>query len=139
MRRVWVILLVLSVLGGCRQPELQRLSLSYPEGEWTLSVNHKGEAWLAYGALSAERTLPPGSFNLEQIYRELRPHLHPIRPRQKWEDPTATMGSLHIVSFSGKEHHYQVFNQQALMDALLSRARTKPPVETESPALDYSR
>ncbi len=86
------------------------VSIDFPHGETRLLVQRGGEARLFYGALPQHRIVKKGTFDVDDVYRQLRSRLHDNVPREEWPDPKATAGMV-TISFADKtKKDYLIFD-----------------------------
>ena len=114
------------IQAGCNETEkeIEFISISFPQGGTDLRVWKDGRASLFYGALPQNETIKNGTFNIKQLYDQIRPRLHPNLPREEWPDPKAKCGMV-LVKIKGKEEEsYLIYDEQEFTDALFDRARS---------------
>lgn len=99
------------------------LSVAYPAGEHRLSVSRNGDAFLAYAAHPKMIPLAPGTFDVQALYEQLAPHLHPNLPREQRPDPEATYGMVQVRDDQGQTSHYLIFQAESWVGPLFQKAR----------------
>ena len=110
---------------SCRNatPELEFVSLMYPDGEDDLRIWKNGEASLYYGPSPHRKIIRTGTFQIESFYETLRPHLYPVVPREEWPDPTAEAGMVHVRFLGQDENAYLIFNAQEVAQDIFDEAK----------------
>jgi len=97
----WSIALLCSVCalvlasGAATAGEVSSISLDFPYGELRLLVQRDGEAHLFYGALPSSPVLAAGTLDIDTLFAQVQPKLHPVVPTE--EQPFGMV----TISFTG--------------------------------------
>jgi hypothetical protein len=119
-----VVVLSLALLGadGHSGP-LERISLDYPNGETRLIVQRDGQAFLAYGALPQLRKVKKGTFDIDDLYAQVKERLHDNLPREQWPNPRSRFGMVQVFWKTGMQKEYLIFDEEAFATELFDKAR----------------
>ena len=121
----FIALMVLLILGiGCNESSesIESISMDFPHGETRLLVQRDGEAFLFYGALPSYQKIKKGTFDLDQLYKQLQVHLHENGPRENWPDPKAKAGMVTIRFKNKSQKDYLIFDED-LAKSIFDKAR----------------
>lgn len=126
-----LLFLVLAIWASAAQaePKLSRLTFDYPHGCDRLTLFADGRALLYYGALPQKRSLVEGTFRMEEIQRQLQPHLKPNVPREQWPNPqAATYGMVKFDYSDGSSKDFLIFERDDWAKQIFTKAKasTKP-------------
>lgn len=116
---------MLIAAGGCSEKigSIQSISIDYPHGETRLVVQKNGEALLYYGALPRHQKIKNGSFDVDALYKQLRPMLHSNVPREEWPDPKSVAGMVIIRHDNNIQSEHLVFDAEEFTERLFNEAR----------------
>ena len=121
-----VVIVTLSiVLMGCavKSSSIDMLSIDYPNGEARLLVQRDGKASLFYGALPQQQIVRKGTFDIDDLYKQLEGRLHDNVPREKWPNPKSTFGMVKIRFRDGRLKDYLIFDEGQFTTLLFEKAR----------------
>ena len=90
---------------------IESISMDFPHGETRLLVQRNGEAFLFYGALPSYQKIRKGTFDLDELYKQLKPHLHENVPRENWPDPKSKAGMVTIRFKNKSQRDYLIFDE----------------------------
>jgi len=104
---------LLTVCIGCLESSdsIESLSMDFPHGETRLLVQRDGEAFLFYGALPSYQEIGRGTFDLDELYKQLKSHLRENVPRENWPDPKSKAGMVSISFKNKSKKDYLIFNE----------------------------
>jgi hypothetical protein len=102
---------------------IESISIDFPSGETRLVVWKDGTASLFYGALPQSEIIKSGTFNIEELYKQLQPRLHRNLPREDWPNPNSTRGMVQLKFKDKSEKDYLIFDEQDFAEKLFSKAR----------------
>ncbi len=117
------LVLFILLMGSLQAQTTTVIVIDYPHGEERLVLESNGSARLYYGALPQHQNVKPGTFDLQQIRRQLQGKLHPNQPRELWSDPKATCGMVTFVESQKPRTDYLIFNEEQFAKKLFRRAR----------------
>ena len=113
------------VVTGCKEEtgSIESISIDFPHGETRLLVQRNGDAFLFYGALPQHQRIKNGTFDIDELYKQLQGRLHDNVPREKWPNTRSRAGMVQI-RFQGKyKRDYLIFDEEVFTDRLFSKAR----------------
>lgn len=127
MRRFNFIVLIFCclLLAGCDENSslIESISIDFPHGETRLTVWKNGDAALFYGSRPQHEVVRTGVFNVQDLYKQLKPLLNPNVPREEWTDPVATAGMVQVRFKDRGERAFLIFNEKVFTDELFKKAR----------------
>lgn len=114
-RRIrFIFLIALLILGTgdvAGAESIESISLDFPHGETRLLVQRDGEAFLFYGALPAHQKIAKGTFDIDELYKELQSRWHENVPRESWPDPKSKAGMVTIRFQDKSQKDYLIFDE----------------------------
>ena len=108
---------------GVDTADIEFLSIDYPHGETSLTVWKDGQASLFYGALPQREIIKSGTFNVEELYKQLHSRLRRNVPREDWPNPNSTYGMVQVTFKDKSKKDYLIFNEHEFTEQLFSKAR----------------
>lgn len=110
---------------GCNRDNssIERIVIDFPHGETRLHVWKSGEARLFYGARPQHKKIKNNTFDLADLYKQLKSRLHDNVPRERWPNPQSTAGMVTITLSDQTETDYLIFDEEQLTERLFSKAR----------------
>lgn len=123
----WLVLAGAGCQNGARS--MESISLDYPYGETRLLVQRSGESFLSYGALPQRQTIKNGTFDIDELYGQLRERLHENIPREKWPNPKSKAGMVKIRFKDKGEKDYLIFDEEAFTERLFAKARNNVVIQ----------
>ena len=124
LKLIVVITILISIIGCLhRASSIERISMSFPLGETRLLVQRDGDAFLFYGALPQHEKIKNGTFNIDELYKQLRGRLHDNEPREDWPNPKSSAGMVTIIFTNKTKKSYLIFDEEEFANMLFDKAR----------------
>ena len=101
---------------------IESISMDFPHGETRFLVQRNGEAFLFYGALPSPQKISTGTFDLDEVYMQLKSHLHENVPRENWPNPKSKAGMVTIRFKNKSQRDYLIFDE-GLAKIIFDKAR----------------
>ena len=119
------VIIIFILITGCLQKSslIERISIAYPYGESRLLVQRNGDAFLFYGALPQHEKIRNGTFDIDELYRQLKGHLHDNVPREDWPDPESIAGMVTITFTDETMISYLIFDEKKFATIIFDKAR----------------
>jgi hypothetical protein len=106
------------------------ISLDFPHGETRLLIRRDDDALLFYGALPTSRAIKDGTFDIDQIYGQLKSRLYEVAPAEA--RPLGRPYGMAMIGFSdGSSRDYLVYDGE-FAEGLFVAACRNPAVGEES-------
>ena len=122
----YFVLLLLSFLqAGCNKDNssIESIIMDYPHGETRLHVRRNGAALLFYGARPEHHKVKNGTFDIDELYEQLKTRLHDNIPREEWPNPRSKAGMVTIDVASKAEKVYLIFDEEEFTEHIFYKAR----------------
>ncbi len=122
----YLVLMTLFLLqAGCNDniSSIESISIDFPHGETRLLVRRNGEALLFYGALPQHQTIRNGTFDIDELCKQLQPRLHENAPREERPNPASEYGMVQIRLKDKSEKTYLIFSEEDFAEQLFSKAK----------------
>ncbi|MBN1259232.1 MAG: hypothetical protein JXB35_00995 [Anaerolineae bacterium] len=115
-------MVVILVLSGCipRAGQVTSISLDFPHGEARVLIHRDRGAHLFYAALPTSQPIREGVFDIDAVYEQLQPRLHPVVPSEA-QPPGQPYGMAMLGFPNGDDRSYLIYDEDYAM-ALLARA-----------------
>lgn len=124
LKLIVVITILISIIGCLqRSSSIERISISFPLGETRLLVQRNGDAFLFYGALPQHEKINNGTFNIDELYKQLRDRLHDNEPREDWINPKSEAGIVTIIFTNKTKKSYLIFDEKDFANMIFDKAR----------------
>ena len=76
-----------------------------------------------YGALPEHQKVKNGTFDIDELYEQLKTRLHDNAPREEWSKPQSKAGMVTINVAGKAEKDYLIFDEEEFAEHLFNKAR----------------
>jgi hypothetical protein len=132
---VWTVGLL--ALSGCgtKVQSVTSIVLDFPHGEARILIQRDGGTHLFCGALPTSRTIPQGTFDIDDVYGQLETRLHRVVPAE--QRPLGQPYGMVSIGFkNGDSRDYLIYDGE-YAKALLGRACKNRVREEDSAAASF--
>ena len=112
-------------LVGCQvnSSSIKGINIMYPAGEEYLTIGSDGNATMGYGAGVNIRTIQKNTFDIELIYKQIKPSLVPNDITTDKFPPHSNYGHVGIYFNDNSEKDYLIFNEDSFAKKLFYKAK----------------